>query len=87
MARHHAFGSAPVASVELAARRAQAAEQRRQILEVLHDEMPHVARDLPHAGRGKQPRIEGFAALPREQLGPDDAARDRFREFARKLDA
>ena len=34
---------------------------------------------------------EEIAADPRygedEQLGPDDAARDRFREFARKLDA
>jgi hypothetical protein len=33
---------------------------------------------------------EEIAADPRygdeEQLGPDDAARDRFREFARKLD-
>ena len=34
---------------------------------------------------------EEIAADPRygedEQLGPDQAARDRFREFARKLDA
>jgi len=60
------------ASVEFAARRAQAAEQRRQILEMLRDEVPHVADDLPHAGRREQPRIERFATLPREQFGPDD---------------
>ncbi|KOT21878.1 error-prone DNA polymerase domain protein [Burkholderia mallei] len=59
-------------SMEFAALGTQARDQRRQILEILRDEMPDVALALPDARYREQLRIERLAPLPLEQFRPHD---------------